>query len=143
MVAPDLIGHGLAPASTDYSLQTFTDALRPLLAGTPPFELVIAHSLGALVALSLFKDVKDTLRLVLVDPPLEQASGAVEVIKRLAINEVSTVQSVEYYIVEKGLSERDAVLAVLGKNLCKPSVIEDVFKVRSCSFGKCCDINSD
>jgi len=50
VTAPDLLGHGLAPASTNYNLKAFADALLPLLSAT---DVVIGASFGDIVALPI------------------------------------------------------------------------------------------
>lgn len=68
MVAPDLLGHGMAPRSASYEIEDFVANMLPRVADRD-IDLLIGHSLGGPVALGLYADLKTKPeRLVLVDP---------------------------------------------------------------------------
>lgn len=69
VVAPSLPGHGGRPAAVRPSIAAQADAVRDDLAGRP-VDLVVGHSLGALVALTLAAQAQDLVpRVLLEDPP--------------------------------------------------------------------------
>ncbi|KIM80189.1 hypothetical protein PILCRDRAFT_822708 [Piloderma croceum F 1598] len=130
VMAPDLIGHGMAPASKDYSIKAIANALFPLLSSSPPFDLVVGHSLGAIILLTLLPNVRFSGqgRIVLIDPPLELGVEPLEVIRKSCIDQVSNIKSVQEYMTRMNWTEADAVWEILGLQLCKPEVINTFFK---------------
>lgn len=133
MVAPDLLGHGLARSSTDYTFKAFADALLPLLSSTPPYDLVIGHSLGCLVALKLLPHLSGSLRVILVDPPLEMNKDATEalrmmVVSGMAAGNLHTLKRPSDSLLET-VSEKDLMLIMMGPCLCKPSTVEGILDV--------------
>ena len=131
VMAPDLIGHGMAPASKDYSIKAMANALFPLLSSSPPFDLVIGHSLGAIILLTLLPNFRFSGRgrIVLVDPPLELGAEHLEMIRKSCIAQFSNIKSVQEYMTQMNWTEADAVWEILGLQLCKPEVINTFFKV--------------
>lgn len=68
MVAPDLLGHGMAPRSNSYKIEELVANILPRVAGLD-IDLLIGHSLGGPVSLGLYPHLKTKpARLVLVDP---------------------------------------------------------------------------
>jgi hypothetical protein len=132
-MAPDLIGHGMAPASKDYSIKAIANALLPLLSSSPLFDLVIGHSLGTLILLTLLPNFRFSGRgrIVLIDPPLELGAESLEMIRKSCIDQVSNIKSVQEYMTRTNRTDADAVWQILGLQLCKPEVINTFFKVCS------------
>jgi Alpha/beta hydrolase family len=132
VIAPDLIGHGMAPASKDYSIKAMANALLPLLSSSPPFDLVVGHSLGTLVVLFLLPDLRFAWRgrVVLIDPPLEIGTGEpLEMTRKACVDQVLDIKSVQEYMTQMNWTEADAVWRILGLQLCKPEMINTFFDV--------------
>jgi len=121
VTAPDLLGHGLAPASTDYSFKAFANALLPLLSATGPYNVVIGASLGAIVALAILPHLSGSCRVVLVDPPMEMSSDTIEMIRKLSIQEIETPMTVD-----EGVKERNYTRLPFGAGLCRISAVEGI-----------------
>ncbi|EGN91702.1 hypothetical protein SERLA73DRAFT_80206 [Serpula lacrymans var. lacrymans S7.3] len=129
VTAPDLLGHGTANRSSDYSLSALADALRPLFASAR-FDLVIGHSLGGLVALALIPLLPPThpIPCILVDPPLEQSDRTLDKNVPKYVDEVTNVRSVQRYQADNPRwSREDAVWKVLSAHLCDADTITGVF----------------
>jgi len=132
VVAPDLLGHGLAPSSTDYSFKAFADALLPLLSSTPSYDLVIGHSLGCLIALLLLPYLSGSLRVVLVDPPLEMKKDVLEVIRMMVNTSWNfNIPNDDGKSLDEMVSEKDLILRMFGRRLCKPSTVEAILDQNS------------
>jgi pimeloyl-ACP methyl ester carboxylesterase len=129
VTAPDLLGHGLSPASTDYTIKAFVDALLPLLSATGPYDLVIGASLGAIVALAILPHLSGSLHVILVDPPLEMSKDALEVIRLMATEEVTVARTVDQDIKERNYAKEDAIWRAAGRGLCKASTVESILQV--------------
>jgi pimeloyl-ACP methyl ester carboxylesterase len=68
VVAPDLLGHGMAPRSNSYKIEDFVSNILPRVAGRD-IDLLIGHSLGGPVSLGLYPHLSTKpKRFVLVDP---------------------------------------------------------------------------
>ena len=80
--AVDLRGHGTAPRASSYRIADFAeDLLSTLPAGSPSWDVVIGHSIGAasaVVASSLHSDW--ATKLVLIDPALEVDDQAKQIV---------------------------------------------------------------
>jgi pimeloyl-ACP methyl ester carboxylesterase len=88
VTAPDLLGHGLAKRSSVYTITAMAEELLPLLkargGGDHPYDVIIGHSLGGLVAAALLPHLASArpFRVVLIDPPFEVPPDRVAVDSR-------------------------------------------------------------
>lgn len=70
VIAPDLPGHGRTPATTrPAALRHYVDGARLLDANTWPVDLLVGHSLGAVVALKLLNDCPESARRLALEEP--------------------------------------------------------------------------
>lgn len=68
MIAPDLLGHGMAVRSNTYQINDLVADILPQVSGRY-IDLLIGHSLGGSVSLGLYPHLRTKpKRLVLVDP---------------------------------------------------------------------------
>lgn len=131
VAAPDLIGHGLGPRPTSYTLSAFASALRSFVAPSQqPWDVLCGHSLGGLVALHLLPFMPSLPRLVLVDPPLEmsplQAKWELDAIKSDFANPKSTLELQRLY---PRWTEWDAIIRVYGEAMCFPAGVDRLVEV--------------
>lgn len=139
--APDLPGHGVAPPLSSYTFAAHAEYLLPLFTGpnTPPYDVIIGHSLGTLVALALTRLIPSfSGHIILVDPPFEVTPDLVERTKQETLEEARHPKSAEEYVQEMGWPEMDAVWRVTGIKLCKESVLTAIFDVIN---GSLCEIS--
>ncbi|OAX39039.1 alpha/beta-hydrolase [Rhizopogon vinicolor AM-OR11-026] len=75
VIARNLLGHA-GRRGSDYRVSAFAEDLQPYFA-TDTYDVVIGHSLGGMVALSLllFLPKEKETTVILVDPPLEAPRG--------------------------------------------------------------------
>jgi pimeloyl-ACP methyl ester carboxylesterase len=85
VTAPDLRGHGKSPRADSYRIADFREDLMSLGTG---WDLVVAHSLGGLIAARAAQTVDWTRRLILIDPALEFAAADLEQITQANVDEV-------------------------------------------------------
>lgn len=136
VTAPDLLGHGNARRSSDYTIATLTEELRPLFT-TPgsddhPYHIVIGHSLGGIVASALLPILKSTrpVHVVLVDPPLEQTPELVAFYRKHFGDVVRNPKTPEEYLQEHPeWTREDAIFRSLSLHLCDPAIVEAIFDV--------------
>lgn len=140
VVAPDLLGHGYAsrPSTTDgaeYTVEKLAANVQPLLSqhGTDaPVSLVICHSLGCLVTLSLLSSgsLASHTHIVLLDPPLELSPGKLSHIHGTLAESVMHVATIEQTAgANPRWQPRDVVSQVAGKLLCDEHVVTAIINV--------------
>ncbi|KIJ60854.1 hypothetical protein HYDPIDRAFT_116719 [Hydnomerulius pinastri MD-312] len=137
VTAPDLLGHGTARrAVSDYTVSALAEEFRPLLTATPAsanggrYDVVIGHSLGGLVALALLPLLKSDrpVRVVLVDPPLEQSPELVAHYRKLYPFNVRNPKTAEAHLEANPLwTKEDAAFKALSERLCDPVAVEAIF----------------
>lgn len=125
MIAPDLLGHGLAPRSDSYQVDDFVANILPLIAGEE-IELLIGHSLGGPVSLGIFQHLKvKPRRYVLVDPALEVAQDRMETVIQINLNDAKNRPSpAEYAKQRPNWTENATITKSLAASLVSASAIE-------------------
>lgn len=131
VVAPNLLGHAWR-RGTDYRMSTLAEDLRPYFVKDTSYDVIIGHSLGGPVALSLLQFLPQTKEtaIILLDPPLE-IEGTSEMHKSWFLNEVTNIRSIEEVADDRGWSRRDCVLRVLGLSMCDRTTVEGIFSHNS------------
>lgn len=135
VVAPDLLGHGYAsrPNTTngaEYTVDKLTASIQPLLShSAAPVSLIIGHSLGGLVALSLLSLLpSNSTRVVLVDPPLEIPPEIMPVVREDCVGGVTHPKTFEQMATANPLWGRlDVIAKVTGEVLCDEGVVNAIF----------------
>ncbi|KAG1892758.1 Alpha/Beta hydrolase protein [Suillus subluteus] len=116
VVAPNLLGHALRKPGVDFQVQTLADELLPYFQAAE-YDIIIGHSMGALVVLSLLKYLPKTkpTSVVLIDPSLEVTAEQM-VDRRVKYSEdARTNPTAEDYMALNPLWTReDAIWRVLG-----------------------------
>lgn len=129
-MAPNLLGHAWRRGS-DYRISILAEDLRPYFAMGMSYDVIIGHSLGGAVALSLlpFLPKKKGTTVILIDPALEISDEQLEMgIKFL--EEVANVTPVDQCMSENpAWSRGDCVLRTLGLSMCAGKDIEEIFRV--------------
>ncbi|KIJ60827.1 hypothetical protein HYDPIDRAFT_43032 [Hydnomerulius pinastri MD-312] len=141
VTAPDLLGHGSSARSTDYTLDAFVRALRPLFGPRQPeYSLVVAHSFGGIVALGLLDllPLSKTVPVVLLDPPLlptrqvpanKQSLDRIPKAWEMIVKEITEVKGVdEIQAAHPSWSREDAVWKFIGGQLCDVDAIRGVIE---------------
>lgn len=138
VTAPDLLGHGNARRSSDYTIAALAQELWPLLktagGNNHPYHIVVGHSLGGLVASALLHLLKSTqsVHVVLVDPPLEQNTDSVAFFRKMFGDHVRNPKTPEAYRQEfPFLTREDAIYTTLNLRLCDVAAVEAILDVRS------------
>ncbi|KAG1753770.1 uncharacterized protein EDB91DRAFT_1077475 [Suillus paluster] len=132
VVAPNLLGHA-SRRGTDYRVSAFAEDLRPYFVMDTSYDVIIAHSFGGPVALSLLPFLPKTKEttIILVDPVLEVAEEKLKVNRNWFLTEMANVRTTEEHMTENpAWSRRDSVLRALGVSMCDPTVVE-VFRQNS------------
>ena len=130
-----MLGHGFARRGSDYTFAALAHELQPyFIAGDDhPYDIVIGHSLGCLVASALLPLLKSTrpVRAVLVDPPFELTPESVAFHKAYASDLVRNPKTPEECQREWPLcTKEDAAIASLSAHLCDVATVEAIFDVR-------------
>ncbi|KAG2370085.1 hypothetical protein BDR07DRAFT_1266333 [Suillus spraguei] len=119
VVAPNLLGHALRKPGVDFHVQTLADDLLPYLQAAE-YDIVIGHSMGALVVLSLFKYLPKTkpTSIVLIDPTLElTAEQAVDGRARFSSDVRANHTAEDYMALNPLWTREDAIWRVLGTHI--------------------------
>jgi len=134
VIAPDLLGHGNAGRGSDYSIAAFVNELRPFLTAAEGndhlYDIVIGHSLGAIVAPAIFPLLKSTrsVRVVLVDPPLERTPEHIASHRAFARLRLEGLRSPEHFQEMILLATKeDAIFGWLSARLCDVTTVDAVF----------------
>jgi hypothetical protein len=96
------------------------------------YDVIIGHSLGGPVTLSLLPFLPNTKEtaVILLDPPLELTKETVDKYENLLLEKIVNVRTVDDHMAENpAWSRGDSALRALGISMCDRTVIEGVFKV--------------
>ncbi|KAG0693395.1 Alpha/Beta hydrolase protein [Suillus ampliporus] len=138
VVAPNLLGHAWR-RGTDYRVSAFVEDLRSYFVMDTSYDVIIGHSLGGTVALSLLPFLPKTKEttVILVDPALEPTEEITEMVKNMLLNEVANVRTADEHMAENNTwSRRDCVLRALGISMCDRTVVEEMFRQNTWSFSR-------
>ena len=129
VTAPDLLGHGLARRSDDYSIAALANELRPLLAADH-YHIVVGASLGGVVAAALLPCFTHPVHVVLVDPPLEQSPEVHDLRKTLILQMVRNPLTPEgFHKLLPTQTFEDAIFRSVSTRLCDAATVEALFDV--------------
>ncbi|KAG2133719.1 hypothetical protein DEU56DRAFT_810361 [Suillus clintonianus] len=126
VVAPNLLGHAWRQG-TDYRVSTLAEDLKPYFVMGTFYDVIIGHSLGGPVALSLLPFLPKTKEttLILLDPALELTEEKAKVMKQFVMDEMAINKTVEEHMAENpAWSRRDCISRVLGMTMCDRATIE-------------------
>ncbi|KAG2152889.1 Alpha/Beta hydrolase protein [Suillus clintonianus] len=130
VVAPNLLGHAWR-RGTDYSMSALAEDLRPYFVMDTSYDVIIGHSLGGLVTISLLPflpKAKETT-VILLDPPVEVTEERIEIPKASFRKEVTNVRTADEHMAENpAWSRGDSVLRALGAHMCDRTVVERIFE---------------
>lgn len=137
VVAPDLPGHGYAsrPSTTEgkeYTVDKFATSLHALFApSAAPVSLIIGHSLGSLVALSLLSLLPGhNTRCILIDAALEVTPDEIPGVRDEHVRAVTQVRTFEQTAAAYPLWGREDVIGkVNGELLCDAGVVNAIVDV--------------
>ncbi|KAG2339856.1 alpha/beta-hydrolase [Suillus weaverae] len=127
VVAPNLLGHALRKPGVDFQMQTLADDLLPYLQAAE-YDIVIGHSMGAHVVLSLLKYLPKTkpTSVVLIDPSVEiTAEQMVDFRAKLSNNIRSNPTAEDYMALNPLWTREDAIWRVLGTQIGRPTNSDD------------------
>lgn len=126
VVAPNLLGHAWR-WSTDYRVSNIAEDLRPYFAMGTSYDVIIGHSLGGPVTLSLlpFLPKAQNTTVILLDPALELKEEKIKMNAQLVENELTRIRAPEEHMADNpAWSRRDCISRVLGMAMCDPAAIE-------------------
>ncbi|KAG2158932.1 Alpha/Beta hydrolase protein [Suillus bovinus] len=130
VVAPNLLGHAWR-RGTDYRVSTLAEDLRPYFAMDMSYDVIIGHSLGGLVILSLLPFLPKTkgTTVILVDPPLQRTAEQFKNDKIRFMKEITDARTADEHMAEHpAWSRGDSMLRALGVYMCDRTVIEGIFE---------------
>lgn len=136
VTAPDLLGHGNARRSSDYTIAALAEELRPFFTkpggNDHPYDIVVGYSLGGVVASALLPILKSTRRVqvVLIDPPLEQTPDEVAFHRKFFGDAARNPNTPEGYQLQfPFMTKEDTIFFWLSKSLCDASTVEAILDV--------------
>ncbi|KAG1755981.1 Alpha/Beta hydrolase protein [Suillus lakei] len=130
VVAPNLLGHAWR-RGTDYRASTLAEDLRPYFAMDTSYDVIIGHSLGGVVTLSLLPFLPKTKEttVILVDPPLEISAEKREKRKQWFLKEIADGKNADEHMAEHpAWSRGDSMLRALGVFMCERTVVEGIYE---------------
>jgi pimeloyl-ACP methyl ester carboxylesterase len=136
VIAPNLLGHALRKPGVDFQVQTLADDLLPYLQAAE-YDIVIGHSLGALVVLSLLKYLPKTkpTSVVLIDPAVEISAEQMVDWRVDFSTDIRTNPTAEDYMALNPLWTReDAIWKVLGTHIGRSTNSDDHVDVSLCEW---------
>jgi pimeloyl-ACP methyl ester carboxylesterase len=127
VIAPNLLSHACRTPGSDFRIQTLADDLLPYFEAAE-YDIVIGHSVGGLVVLSLLKYLPKTkpTSVVVIDAAVELS--AEEMVERRVrfSSDVRSNHNVEDYMALNPLWTReDAIWRVLGTQIGRPTNAHD------------------
>lgn len=138
VVAPNLLGHASRAVGVDFKIQTLVDDLLPYFEAAE-YDIVIGHSMGGIVVLSLLKHLpkKRPTSVVLIDPSAIELTEEQLVERRVLFSsDVRANHSVEDYMALNPLWTReDAIWRVLGVQIGRATNAHDHLDVRLIASG--------
>ncbi|KAG1874005.1 Alpha/Beta hydrolase protein [Suillus tomentosus] len=129
VVAPNLLGHAWR-RGTDYRVSTLAEDIRPYFVMDTHYDVIIGHSLGGLVTLSLLPFLPKTKEttVILLDPPFERLE-TLEKERIWFLKEIADARTADEYMAENpAWSRGDSMLRALGIAMCDRTVVEAIFK---------------
>ncbi|KAG1729269.1 Alpha/Beta hydrolase protein [Suillus lakei] len=137
VVAPNLLGHAWR-RSTDYRMSTLAEDLRPYFVMDTSYDVIIGHSLGGAVTLSLLPFLPKTKEttIILLDPAVELTEETAGKSENWFLKEIANVRTADEHMAENpAWSRGDSVLRALGVSMCDRTVVKGIFEHnRSWSF---------
>ncbi|KAG1773937.1 Alpha/Beta hydrolase protein [Suillus occidentalis] len=127
VTAPNLLGHALRKPGVDFQIQTLADDLLPYFQAAE-YDIVIGHSMGALVVLSLLKYLPKTkpTSVVLIDSSMEIPAEQMVDWRAMLSNDIKINPTAEDYMALNPLWTReDAIWRVLGTHIGRPTNSDD------------------
>ncbi|KAG2077690.1 hypothetical protein BDR04DRAFT_1088794 [Suillus decipiens] len=128
VVAPNLLGLGWR-RGTGYRISTLAEDLRPYFAIDMSYDVIIGHSLGNIVTLSLspfLPKTKETT-VILLDPPLESTEETFKNAKISFLKEIADRRTTDGYMAENPAWSRcDSMLRALGVYMCDRTAVERI-----------------
>ncbi|KAG1741662.1 Alpha/Beta hydrolase protein [Suillus lakei] len=127
VVAPNLLGHALRKSGADFLVQTLADDLLPYLQAAE-YDIIIGHSMGGLVVLSLLKHLPKTrpTSVILVDSSVELTAEQMADRRVKVYKDVKTNPTAEDYMTLNPLWTReDAIWRLLGTQIARVTNYDD------------------
>ena len=131
VVAPNLLGHAWRRGN-DYSVSALAEDLRPYFIMDISYDVIIGHSMGGAVTLSLlpFLPKHKEITLILVDPAIEISEERLRVNELLFMEEVTRIKTPDEHMAENpAWSPNDCVLRTLGLSMCDRTVMKALYEV--------------
>lgn len=127
VVAPNLLAHAWRQGNTDYRISAFAEDLRPYFVMDTSYDVIIGHSFGGAVTVSLlpFLPKKRETTVILLDPGLEFTEEQNKMNLNLFLKETANIKPVDVHMVKNpAWSHRDCTLRTLGFSMCDRTAVE-------------------
>ncbi|KAG2074489.1 hypothetical protein BDR04DRAFT_1093235 [Suillus decipiens] len=132
VVAPNLLGHALRMPGVDFRLQTLADDLLPYLQAAE-YDIVIGHSMGGLVVLSLLKYLPKTrpISVVIIDSSVEITAEQM-VIRKVTLFDDARVTPKDHMDLNPLWTREDAIWRWLETQIGRETNFVDQWDVSTC-----------
>ncbi|KAG2056001.1 alpha/beta-hydrolase [Suillus hirtellus] len=130
VVAPNLLGHAWR-RGTDYRVSTLAEDLRPYFVMDTSYDVIIGHSLGGAVTLSLLPLLSNTKEttVILLDPALELTKEIADKYENWFLKEIANLRTADDHMAENpAWSRGDSMLRALGISMCDDTVVKRIFE---------------
>ncbi|KAG0702372.1 Alpha/Beta hydrolase protein [Suillus ampliporus] len=127
VVAPNLLGHAWRRGAESYRVSAFAEDLRPYFAMDTSYDVIIGHSFGGPVALSLLSFLPNTKKttVILLDPTLELTEEKATMLKNMFLGWITNIKTPEEHMAENpAWLRRDCVFRTLGITMCDHNLVE-------------------
>jgi len=113
-------------------MSALVEDLQPYFAMDMSYDVIIGHSLGGTVALSLLPFLPKTknITVLLLDPAIEVSAEEADMHEKIFLQEVASAKTADECMAENpAWSRRDCVSKAMGLSMCDESDVQNIIRV--------------